>query len=133
IYVMNADGSNQTELTNSPARTVNYWPVWSPDGGTIAFCRYRIRPSAGVGQGIYLVNSDGSNVRLITAHGGEYPAWAPDGSKIAYTSYVTGGATVHVMNADGSNDIALTLNTRSSYSFSSQSGPQAKGQVSNSE
>jgi len=30
IYVMNADGSNQVNLTNNPA--LDAAPVWSPDG-----------------------------------------------------------------------------------------------------
>jgi Tol biopolymer transport system component len=125
---MDADGSKQMQLTTSPGRTVNSFPAWSPDGTTIAFRRFRIGPSYGVQEGIYLVNSDGSNVRIITAHGGESPAWSPDGTKIAFTSYVTGGATVHVMNADGSNDVALTLNTSSSYASSWQTfpGPQTR-------
>ncbi|MGQ0603077.1 MAG: TolB family protein [Anaerolineales bacterium] len=37
IYVMNADGSGQRNLTNSPAEDVN--PVWSPDGTWLAFSR----------------------------------------------------------------------------------------------
>jgi dipeptidyl aminopeptidase/acylaminoacyl peptidase len=35
IYVMNADGSNQTNLTNNPA--ADDYPFWSPDGRQIAF------------------------------------------------------------------------------------------------
>lgn len=38
IYVMNADGSNQTRLTNNPAP--DSAPVFSPDGRKIAFERY---------------------------------------------------------------------------------------------
>src|SRR5258708_3914474 len=39
IYVMEADGSNQTNLTNSPA--IDGWPKWSPDGSRIVFASYR--------------------------------------------------------------------------------------------
>ena len=35
IYIMNADGSNQTRLTNEP--TGDFYPSWSPDGTRIAF------------------------------------------------------------------------------------------------
>ena len=30
VYVMDADGSNQTRLTNNPA--FDFGPAWSPDG-----------------------------------------------------------------------------------------------------
>src|SRR5437773_11011085 len=36
IYIMAADGSNQTNLTNNPAGDY-YTPVWSPDGKRIAY------------------------------------------------------------------------------------------------
>ena len=35
IYVMDADGSNPTNLTNNPGR--DSFPAWSPDGSKIAF------------------------------------------------------------------------------------------------
>src|SRR5215211_1632578 len=35
IYVMNADGSGQTRLTDDPANNLS--PSWSPDGERIAF------------------------------------------------------------------------------------------------
>ena len=37
IYVMNADGSNVTRLTDNDAGDVD--PSWSPDGEKIAFCQ----------------------------------------------------------------------------------------------
>ena len=39
IYVMNADGSGNTRLTNSVARDAS--PAWSPDGTRIAFASHR--------------------------------------------------------------------------------------------
>ena len=39
IYVMNADGSGQTRLTNNPA--AGLLPAWSPDGIKIAFTSIR--------------------------------------------------------------------------------------------
>ena len=39
IYVMNSDGSGQTNLTNNSA--ADSCPAWSPDGQRIAFDSYR--------------------------------------------------------------------------------------------
>ena len=55
IYVMDADGSNQVNLTdNSSGDNV---PDWSPDGSKIAFSSGR---DSG-GQEIYVMDADGSN------------------------------------------------------------------------
>ena len=73
IYVMNADGSGQTRLTNNGATDV--WPSWSPDGSQILF-------SSGqtvTGLDLYVMNADGTNMRKIH----EYPgldfeaSWQP--------------------------------------------------------
>jgi hypothetical protein len=39
IFTMNADGSQQTPLTNGPG--LNAFPNWSPDGGHITFISSR--------------------------------------------------------------------------------------------
>ena len=39
VYVMDADGSNQTRLTDNPA--IDDVPAWSPDGTKIAFTSSR--------------------------------------------------------------------------------------------
>ena len=72
IYVMNADGSNQTNITNNPA--TDYDPCFSPDGTKIAFESYRDGDSE-----IYVMNADGSNQANITNNpGGDYsPSWGP--------------------------------------------------------
>ena len=53
IYVMNADGSDQTRLTTSPGTDTQ--PTWSPDGQQIAF-----RTDRDGDWEIYVMNADGS-------------------------------------------------------------------------
>lgn len=70
IYVMNADGSSPTRLTNNPA--MDYSPVWSPDGTKILFTSLRDDPMA---PALYVMNVDGSNqTRLTTGSDGTWRA-----------------------------------------------------------
>lgn len=103
IYVMNADGSHQTRLTNDPASDRE--PAWSPDGSRIAFASNR----DGTFQ-IYLMNADGSSLTRLTNDPAtdDQPAWSIDGRKIAFTSDRDGSANIYSMNADGSSATRLT-------------------------
>jgi|GEM_PF-3619823 len=57
IYVMNADGSGQIKITNSPASNIQ--PTFFSDGKKIGYVSY------GMG-GIYIINADGTDNKLIT-------------------------------------------------------------------
>ncbi|MDA1349887.1 MAG: hypothetical protein O3A47_13645 [Chloroflexi bacterium] len=74
IYVMNADGTNQTRLTSDLDQWTDLWPTWSPDGSRIAFWSRR-----GSDGDIHVVNTDGSGEIRITDTIGvnEEPAWSP--------------------------------------------------------
>src|SRR5688500_7321472 len=56
IFVMNADGSGQINLTNSTRNELH--PVWSPDGTKIAFDSNRQ---------VYVMNVDGSGETRLTS------------------------------------------------------------------
>ena len=107
IYVMNADGSGVTRLTDN--ERYNYGPSWSPDGRRIAFES---------DDDIYVMNGDGSDLTRLndSEADDEDPSWSPDGRRIAFVSW--GDETtpsIYVMGADGSGVTRLTDNERYNY------------------
>jgi Tol biopolymer transport system component len=105
IYVMNADGSGRTNLTNHTAE--DFDADWSPDGRRLAFSRYE----AGNGE-VYVMNADGSGQVNLTNHAANdlLPTWSPDG-RIAFSSNRDGGdSEIVVMSADGSGQVNITNN-----------------------
>ncbi|MCH7573898.1 MAG: fibronectin type III domain-containing protein [Candidatus Marinimicrobia bacterium] len=103
IYVMDADGTNQTRLTN--LSTGEGGPSWSPAGDKIIFESDRDGNLE-----IYVVNADGTNsVRLTNNSASDFNAsWSPDGTKIAFRTNRDGNEEIYVMNADGTNPVNLT-------------------------
>ena len=104
LWVMNADGSQQTQLSHSGVRE-DQLPDWSPNGKRIAFAQ------GGVGSGrIWVMNADGSNpVQLTSGPGDDFgAAWSPNGQRIAFVrDFANGDRSVWTMNADGSDQHRL--------------------------
>jgi Tol biopolymer transport system component len=93
IFKMNPDGTGVVKLTHSGS--FNGSPGWSPDGKKIAFESDR-RNHQGRGE-IYVMDSDGSNVRRVTtlpayAIFDLAPRFSPDGRRIVFTRYVVDNA-----------------------------------------
>ncbi len=103
IHTMDADGSNQINLTNSSDNESD--PSVSSDSSKIAYVS-----NAGGSHNIHTMDIDGSN-RVKITNNPELdfePAWSPDGTKIAFTSFRDGNAEIYVMDADGSNQVNVS-------------------------
>jgi Tol biopolymer transport system component len=111
IYVMNADGSNQTRLTTSPGFDEN--PSWSPDGSHIAFDTNRDGNLE-----IYAVNADGSNPQRVTNHPAidALPSYLPDGRIVFVSERVAKGQ--RRLFVVGPNGGAVKAITKGAYDMS---------------
>jgi Tol biopolymer transport system component len=105
IRVMGADGSHVRVLVDwrrGPGRQREamdnhvYRLAWSPDGSRLAF---------DTDDGIWVVGSDGSGLRMMIRHG-HNPTWSPDGSRLAYATWNEQGTCcagrLRIADADGS-------------------------------
>ena len=111
IFVMNADGSNPTQITvNDRDDEV---PAWSPNGKKIVFQR-DFDPIRGQGDyDILTMRADGTRERNLTNSPGvqEFDAdWSPDGRRIAFVSERDGDGEIYTMKPDGSRVRQLTVN-----------------------
>jgi Tol biopolymer transport system component len=108
LFVINANGSNITQLTSIPGTELDRYPSWSPDGAHIAF--------SSINDIVYVMNADGTNMTRLTNVVCMYPSWSPDGKYIAIAGTTTGisdssgcnESGIYVMNADGSNKALIT-------------------------
>ncbi len=108
IYVMNADGSVQTNLTNDPNGDY-YSPVWSPDGKKIA---YVSNPAKSNTYNIYVMNIDGTDPKPLTnSDVNVYPSWSPNGEQIAFLSTQNNVANIYLIDANGTHVVQVTHNS----------------------
>lgn len=85
IWIMNADGSGKTQITNNGA--ANFAPFWFPDSKRILFCS-NVEDGKGRNFDIYMINTDGSGLEKITNYGefDGFPMFSPDGKKLVFCS-----------------------------------------------
>lgn len=128
IWVMNADGSNLRQITQtSPFKG---GPSWSPDGTQMVFILIKNPGSPTDPQPeIGIMNADGTNERILTiedrvnvrhepdgtitvletAHDANAPAWSPVDNRVAFWSGIENQyGQIWVINSDGTGSTQLT-------------------------
>jgi Tol biopolymer transport system component len=82
LFIMNADGSNATNLTRTP-EVDELYPHASPDGTRVCFVLDKGTSRRDKIRSVYYMNIDGTN-RVKVADHAQWPCWSPDGKTIAY-------------------------------------------------
>jgi Tol biopolymer transport system component/DNA-binding winged helix-turn-helix (wHTH) protein len=102
IWIMNADGTNQKQLTDSPHR--HYVPAVSSDGRYIVFCSNRAGRLT-----LWRMDADGANIKQLTNDQLDTcPQISPDGRWVVFTSLRSGNIALWKMPIDGGEAVQLT-------------------------
>jgi Tol biopolymer transport system component len=85
LFVMNADGSDNRQITNLGG--ANFGPSWTPDGKRIIFSSNHKNPRSG-NFDLFLVDLDGRNLEQVTTNGvfDGFPMFSPDGKQLIWAS-----------------------------------------------
>lgn len=124
IWVMNADGTGQANLTGASAYPGvaggSTEPNWSPDGARLVFSGGPACEFSCTGRDIYTMGVTGGGATNLTPTPDNHyqPVFSPDGSRIAFVSNTIDGPNhdVYTMPATGSaptnitNDAAMDAN-----------------------
>jgi TolB protein len=85
LWVMNADGSEQRQITQLGG--ANFGPSWTPDGRQIIFSSNHQNPRSR-NFDLFVVNLDGTGLEQVTFHPefDGFPMFSPDGTKLLWAS-----------------------------------------------
>ena len=114
LYVMNADGSNETRITNRVGE--DSMPNWSPDGSTIYYMY-----STNDDIKIWRIDPDGNNPSAVSTGTGydAYPTVNTAGTKILFArnAGASGEQELFTMDTNGANLVELANGSASQAEF----------------
>ena len=99
LFVMNADGSNQRQITALGG--ANFAPFFTPDGKAVIFSSNHKTPRSR-NFDLFIVNLDGSGLQQVTTHSefDGFPMFSPSGRQLVWASNrnapVAGGTDIFI-------------------------------------
>ncbi|MBN2008618.1 PD40 domain-containing protein [candidate division KSB1 bacterium] len=122
IYAYNLKTKTLRQITDDIYSDLD--PSWSPDGTQLTFIsdrssnlerdhrvpHYKIYDKNFYNTDVYIINSDGSNIRQITKTPANElsPVFSPDGKKLAYTSDRSGIQNIYLYSMDEQTEYPIT-------------------------
>lgn len=104
LFIINADGTNLRQLTETHPNRADTFPAFSPDGKRIVFSRVLQDKTAG----IYVMKLDSGAIKKISDFLADHLDWSPEGRWIIFSN-VNAGHNIWIINADGRNAKELLL------------------------
>jgi Tol biopolymer transport system component len=112
VFLMNADGSDQRQLTRSGTSVNIDHPAWSPDGKQIV---YQARQAGGRAS-LLLIDAeavlrgaaDAEAQKLTSKLDSQRPAWSPDGALIAFDAWNGRSTSICTIAPSGGEPRCLT-------------------------
>jgi Tol biopolymer transport system component len=95
VAILNADGTGFHTLTSGANN--NAFASFSPDGKHLVY-----RTSGPDGEGLRIMDTDGSHVTNLTAEYDNFPVWSPRGDTIAFIRRVGSNFNIFTIHSDGS-------------------------------
>ena len=117
VFVIAADGTGETQLTNTPEEEGN--PGWTTDGKRVLFSVFANDASR-----LYSIDPKGRNLLQIATIPGRGLALSPDGKRLVYMAGPWTAMRLMLSSLDGSN--AKQINNGTSIAWNVHWSPDAK-------
>ncbi len=113
LFVMNFDGSGQTQLTFTGGSIRNTTPTWSPDGLNLAFASTRVSNNFEIYSLVVASPTTVTRLTIRTQKQDVAPSWSRDGRRIVFASGNPNGTGYDIwrMLSNGSSQVRLTTTT----------------------
>ena len=117
VYTMDTNGGNVKEIVGNMSFVTDL--RYSPDGKWIA---YNVQQIGGGDNRVYIMDSDGSNLKLLMTLDGRFYCWSPDSKKLAIGAEIAPDDRIRIwlvdpFKADGGVPERLTNSNREEQSF----------------